>query len=170
MNSTQMALVSCDDLVCGEVDRAAVSAVMKRCACCTVVKPVGEFWANKANLDGLYNYCKPCTSWACKKYRFGMTSSQFRLLHEAQGYRCGICRVPLADTGHDGVNVDHLGKTGQRCTLDKVRGFLCQKCNVYIGVNDALLYRLRHHPAAAAYVTDPPAHRWLGTNGWSGHV
>jgi hypothetical protein len=62
---------------------------------------------------------------------FGITVDQFADLLEAQAGRCAICgRLPEEANGHKHkhrLHVDHDHKTG------KVRGLLCNLCNVGLG-------------------------------------
>lgn len=43
--------------------------VTKRCPQCTEIKPLNEFFKNKAKKDGHQCYCKPCRNAATEKYR-----------------------------------------------------------------------------------------------------
>jgi hypothetical protein len=58
------------------------------------------------------------------KRKYGLTTDEYEGLLASQGGRCAICGNPDAD------NVDHDHETG------KVRGILCFKCNVAIGLVD----------------------------------
>jgi hypothetical protein len=100
------------------------------------------------------NYCKPCR----KQYRidtslylseqrynlkanYGMTLEEFNKLVETQGNACAICSTSIPG-GRGTWHVDHDHKTG------KVRGLLCNACNVGLGyfkdsmdnLNNAILY------------------------------
>jgi len=58
--------------------------------------------------------------------RYGMTTEEFNIMHNAQKGVCGICHEPETET-HNGklklLSVDHNHKTGQ------IRGLLCNQCN-----------------------------------------
>lgn len=57
------------------------------------------------------------------KSRYNMTPEQFDSLLVKQDHRCAICRVKPDYI----LSIDHNHKT------DKVRGLLCQRCNLAIG-------------------------------------
>ena len=66
------------------------------------------------------------------KHRYGITIDDFNAIFEAQGGLCAICGNPPSDTtvpSHwkNKFAVDHCAKTG------KVRGLLCNHCNIGIG-------------------------------------
>ena len=60
------------------------------------------------------------------KKKYGITSDQYRVLLESQGYKCKICGSETAK-GYGSFHVDHDHKTG------RIRGLLCQGCNTSIG-------------------------------------
>ena len=67
--------------------------------------------------------------WLDKKLRYGLSRADFDTLLEKQGGACAVCKK--ADWNGRGPMVDHNHETG------KVRGLLCVKCNVSVGmVND----------------------------------
>lgn len=72
--------------------------------------------------------------------RYGMTVDQFRSMTEQQGGVCAICRR-RAKTPR--LHVDHCHTTGA------VRGLLCEKCNVALGLFDDDPERMRE---AATYL------------------
>ena len=59
------------------------------------------------------------------KYRYGISSAEFRVLFEAQGGKCAICEKTETEGGR--FVVDHCHHT------DLVRGILCSNCNSGIG-------------------------------------
>jgi hypothetical protein len=61
------------------------------------------------------------------KKEYGITESDYGLLLESQGGRCGICRRHQDELKYR-LNVDHDHDTGE------VRGLLCSRCNVSLGV------------------------------------
>ena len=70
------------------------------------------------------------------KYYYGITLEDAQNLLEKQGHRCVICDEPITLdklTGNYSACVDHNHETGQ------VRGLLCGKCNLRIGVLESLL-------------------------------
>lgn len=64
------------------------------------------------------------------KHRYGMTREQVEAMHAAQGKACAICEKPIPLTGESRTKlavVDHCHSSG------KVRGLLCQPCNMLLG-------------------------------------
>jgi hypothetical protein len=110
---------------------------IRRCSRCTIVKPLKEFTKNKGlPLDHSY-CCKPCSleyrKWGRIKRRFGLNKEQYQTLVERQNDVCALCgqkeRIKRSQH-HFGPNylaVDHDHKTG------KVRGLLCNQCNIGLG-------------------------------------
>lgn len=79
---------------------------------------------------------------------YGISAAEYKILYDAQGGRCAICRRATGKTKK--LSVDHDHKTGE------VRGLLCNPCNRYgIGI------MARDNPEvfdrAAAYLRNPPA-------------
>lgn len=120
----------------------------KKCGCCKELRLAVEFSKTVNAHDGLYAYCRECDKslqkarteqyrtedpegWkrrraaAVRKYRYGVTDSEYSLLAEAQEYGCAICGQ--GDQSED-LCVDHNHATGE------VRGLLCKKCNSGIGL------------------------------------
>lgn len=64
--------------------------------------------------------------------KFGMTAAEYNAMVEAHGGRCAICRrLPYGgrkDARKKYLSVDHCHTTG------KVRGLLCDSCNLAIGL------------------------------------
>lgn len=76
--------------------------------------------------------------WRAKsiKKRYGITIEEFEQLLKAQENRCAICRTPADQIKRKCI--DHCHRTG------KVRGILCQGCNVAIAhLRDDPLIALR---------------------------
>jgi hypothetical protein len=59
-----------------------------------------------------------------RKSKYGITPEQYDAMVLSQEGRCGICECPLTETG---THLDHSHVTG------KVRGILCNRCNVGLG-------------------------------------
>ena len=127
---------------------------MKECTKCHQSKPMTEFYKAKTTKSGVQSWCKPCTKlaaksgfkdWKLRKY-YGITSEQYRHLHDVQKGVCAICHRPNV-TDKQALNVDHCHKTL------KVRGLLCANCNRGLGLfqdNPMLMER------AATYLKEPP--------------
>ena len=148
-----------------------------RCIECGALKPADAFHRERSRPSGRNRRCKDCRNarnrahvardpqrrretsdrWraanpdryvaaqrAYKLRLYGLTTAQYDDLMERQGGRCAICR--RAETGGWDLAVDHDHSTG------RVRGLLCRRCNVGIGL-------MRDDPAvlaaAAAYLASP---------------
>lgn len=144
--------------------RLARLATEKECSKCKRVLPVACF-SKKANDADLYrSSCKEClnrmraeANWKTILKRHELTAGDYQAMFDAQGGRCCICRSNRFDAGRKGhspyrfLRIDHCHET------DKVRGLLCDKCNLGLGnFNDdpqwlraAAAYLERHHPEAS---------------------
>lgn len=128
---------------------------------CTKCKKIGDFSKDKTKKDGLHSICKKCQKittqnylknntdvhekrkqisklWRTNNYeksqqsvtnatlksKYGITLNEYNELLKNQNFCCAVCfDVPTKQRLH----VDHCHKTM------KVRGLLCQACNVSIG-------------------------------------
>ena len=127
---------------------------MKICTKCNIPKPLTAFHKNPKTKDGVNVRCKECYSAyyvqhrsRFKKYNaskresmriyhlkrnYGIDDAEYQSLLVKQNFCCAICAQP--ETSINGVTkktnflaVDHCHET------NKVRGLLCQNCNVGIG-------------------------------------
>jgi len=123
---------------------------MKVCGFCKISKPVTEFYMQRT---GHYtSYCNPCKNASLRTYyannkdkyrvyrrewtkanplhvrlkRHGITVHELSDLLDEQEGKCGICKVEFSDTVE--YHIDHDHKTG------RIRGLLCERCNVGIGM------------------------------------
>jgi hypothetical protein len=78
------------------------------------------------------------------KYKYKLSSADYRALFDIQGGRCGICQVHHEEMG-ERLAVDHDHASG------KVRGLLCRPCNKSLGAHE-----LRGTSAWICYLTWPP--------------
>lgn len=122
---------------------------MKVCGLCGEEKGVSEFYRNRAQRDGLCGYCIACSKRCAaerkdkakvymaaydaeRQYkRYGITRAEFVALHEQQGGMCRICARTIrvnGPAGSDRAVLDHCHVTG------RVRGVLCNHCNMAIGL------------------------------------
>jgi len=136
---------------------------MKHCNKCNSDKFPGDFYKNKKAKDGLHSWCKECCrvyhqtehylkirnkyqkseagKVSKKKYQ---QSDGYKLLrkrnHVKRNYNIDIKDIPnkcqVCDSGGK-ISVDHCHRTG------KVRGFLCQNCNVTLGMAKDDISRLQ---------------------------
>ncbi len=138
----------------------------KRCPKCKQNLILGAFYKNRAKKDGLSCYCKVCRDRSVKKYRsenreklrrrqaayrktergrelcrrnqlkhaYGITPEQHKQMYVNQDGQCAIC---LYVVPYSKICVDHDHKTG------KVRGLLCQRCNMLLTGFDDVEFRSR---------------------------
>lgn len=133
----------------------------KLCTKCGIVKDINEFSFDKKQNRAL-SYCKECSRELVRqrrakapdknkkayqmKWRYDLTPEQFNQMIDEQGNRCAIC---LDEFSLDRLpEVDHDHKTG------KIRGVLCNRCNVTLGMcqDDPEYLRKKGHDEAAWYV------------------
>jgi len=116
---------------------------VKRCNRCGIEKPVEGFYRNSRSSDGLQGYCKQCdkirretpermeakkhSAWLGQLKKYGITESEYNQMFSDQMGLCRICQKPEVDIR---LAVDHDHETG------KVRGLLCKRCNMAIGLLD----------------------------------
>jgi len=102
----------------------------KTCPKCSHAKRITDFYkSSRIGGDGYDNVCKKCRAQYSKNWRqenvhinYNITKDHHQYMLEIRGERCPICgekdEVP---------HIDHCHKTG------KVRGLLCQRCNMALG-------------------------------------
>jgi len=122
----------------------AIPPPTKVCGMCRVEKVASEFSPNRSANDGLQGRCKPCASKGAMEWnkahpeqfrrnqrnsairrQFGLESEQYDRLLAKQGHACAICKTP---PGRLCLAVDHNHETG------RVRGLLCTRCNMALGL------------------------------------
>lgn len=115
----------------------------KTCAACKCAKPANAFKKCKDNLDGLYSYCTDCDKQKRQRMRYrvsyGFTHEQAEHLANNNVGDCAICGT------HGKLFVDHCH------TTSKVRGLVCNACNVVLGFAKDNPNTLR---SAAKYLED----------------
>ena len=113
----------------------------KTCNTCGVEKPIAGFYKHKDFKDGRRVKCSSCTQKAGAEYRkknkekfkfykikasYGLSAEDYNKMFAAQKGCCKTCGAHTS-TVDRGLCVDHEHKTG------KVRGLLCNNCNMAIG-------------------------------------
>lgn len=110
----------------------------KRCRECRRTKPISEFPKHRNRPDGHGAECKPCKREYMRqrppgyvrssqmKSQYGITLAEYEEMLEAQGGGCAICGAKPVK-GKRRHAIDHCHTTG------KVRGILCNRCNVILG-------------------------------------
>lgn len=100
------------------------------CRRCGQDKVAAEFYWNSTGQLSYGQICKFCRNGSVNrkvrrnnilKLRYGISAEEYQSLLEKQEGKCVLCKEIAT------LQVDHDHKTG------KVRGLLCQKCNVAIG-------------------------------------
>ncbi len=127
----------------------------KACTKCKIVKSLTKFNDDRRHKDGKQSQCKTCVLTGMKernrinpiykkggyhrkenkklnnarlKYRYGITAKEYKEIFEAQKGVCAICGKSQNPKHRWLLGVDHDHKTNQ------VRGLLCHKCNVILGL------------------------------------
>jgi hypothetical protein len=107
-----------------------------KCATCGATKSRDCFGSDKRNARGLKYSCKDCINAKRRgayqkenrkyhlKSTYGITPEQYDDLSVQQGGVCAVCKEPSEKK----LYVDHDHVSGD------VRGLLCHKCNVAIGL------------------------------------
>ena len=134
---------------------------IKFCSACIEDKLLTEFHKDSSRKDGRRTTCKECANKRGSAYHaanpdrardhqlrrnFGITLVDYVEMLEAQDGRCKICKTNVPG-GKGSFHVDHCHNSG------KVRGLLCQQCNVGIGhfkdnistLASAILYLTENH-------------------------
>ena len=122
---------------------------MPICSKCDEEKPINNFSKSARNKDGYLNQCKSCINiinkkWYKKKggysyiaghrgylnarlkYKYGITIDDYDELLKLQRNVCAICGKKEKQKRPLGVDHNHKTK--------RVRGLLCHKCNVLLGL------------------------------------
>jgi hypothetical protein len=124
----------------------------KHCPRCRESKPAANFVHNRGKHDGLDSHCRPCRAAYERLRRYGLSKSDLTKLEEAHAGRCAVCQK------NSPLHIDHCHDTA------RVRGLLCQCCNMGLGLfrdNPAYLRRAADYLAqtkgAGAAQPPPPA-------------
>lgn len=109
------------------------------CKKCGIVKSYKEYYKHTKTLDKLYRYCKKCHNKMTKKsynkdnqYRmrlkreYNVSLEEYNILLKTHNNSCAICQKNQNELNQR-LRLDHCHSTG------KVRGLLCDSCNVGLG-------------------------------------
>jgi hypothetical protein len=101
------------------------------CLDCREMKPLDEFLLHKRTMpDGTViskhhdSRCDVCRKGFRHKWKLGLTAEKLEKLRQRAKGKCEICQTDLNGKGV----IDHCHKSG------KVRGILCTRCNVGVGM------------------------------------
>lgn len=106
----------------------------KRCSACKEWRHEAEFQSHVRSADGLLSRCKRCyreNQWLRK---FGISPDQYAAMLKAQGGGCAVCGEQCSSGKALAIDHDHSCCPGQRTCGKCVRGLLCQRCNLGIGM------------------------------------
>lgn len=121
----------------------------KECTQCKVRKLLSDFYKDKMHKDGHHSCCKKCFCKRTNAYKaknkqkaktvnrdlhlrktFGIDSEQYKEILLRQHGVCAVCNKPETSMYRGKLrhlSVDHCHGTG------KVRGLLCNDCNIALG-------------------------------------
>lgn len=105
----------------------------KQCSKCNSTRPKSCFTPKKGSFLNIESTCKICRAEKASQRRFKdlykITSDDYKQMLLDQNYKCAICKTERRSNRTAGaLAVDHSHKTG------KVRGLLCSRCNLGIGI------------------------------------
>ena len=95
-----------------------------RCYACKKIKSSFLFYKNKCARTGFNNICKTCLRELHRQHDYGITPDALCALIKQQNNQCAICGTVFTKEFH----VDHCHIT------NIVRGLLCEKCNLALGL------------------------------------
>ena len=121
---------------------------MKECLSCRETKELSLFRRNNRTKDGFTSSCKKCLNLVRDAYykanpeknrersikqNYGISMEQLELLYEKQKGSCAICGKHLDLYSNNKEDSLHVARVDHCHTTGKVRGLLCNHCNIGIG-------------------------------------
>lgn len=100
----------------------------KVCNDCKQDLPSSSFYQSKKRSDGLYSYCKECSSIRTKASTFGLSVNATKIMLYSDS-KCEIC----SNTDNLVIDHDHSCCPGKGSCGKCVRGILCINCNLAEG-------------------------------------
>lgn len=132
---------------------------MKRCSTCGLDRPTEDFSLNRTNPDGRAYRCRACVrdhyranadavlAYQAQYYaenrqqvldraraKHGLSGEDYNLLLAAQSGVCAICALPDDRGTRLAVDHDHDCCPGRYSCGLCVRGLLCRRCNLALGL------------------------------------
>lgn len=105
----------------------------KLCSQCKERLPLDEFTRRPSENYAWSPDCKSCQRWRGIKNRLGVSKSEWEDLYRVQDGKCAVCQVNLPDSRPTVKTVtDHCHTTGV------IRGITCTRCNVALGMVEAI--------------------------------
>lgn len=122
----------------------------KQCAVCGEVKSVEDFYRSRKAKSGRQSACKICSTarqklphnqeyrrdyaWRKCLERFSITQGRYDEMLERQSGMCAICHKPETGGTRLAVDHDHSCCDGDFSCGNCIRGLLCKRCNMAIGL------------------------------------
>jgi hypothetical protein len=129
--------------------RQRTAAGLLICTRCKRELPLTEFYLAPGRTDGYRPHCKECGTDSRLRQMYNITLVEYLQMWMIQGGCCAICRQP---DGTPRVDHDHACCPGDKSCGRCVRGLLCHRCNVALGLLDDDPERLA---SAILYLTPP---------------
>lgn len=114
---------------------------LKTCRLCGAEKPRDTGFYLRTESDKPRNECKDCSRARLRskvetpeqmranylRSKFGISVAEYDAMYAVQNGLCALCGTS-ADQSYHGLHVDHDHATG------RIRGLLCQRCNMALGL------------------------------------
>jgi len=109
----------------------------KTCLHCKQTLPVNNFYRATQNKDGVSGLCKTCAGLKTRrskiKITYGVSADFIAARWWLQEGRCAICDQPFG-SGNFRKNDVRTPYIDHEHATDKVRGLLCMRCNIAVGM------------------------------------